>query len=58
MKTLYLNERVGSSPEFRYKVTKAVNTVAFRIGEILSLTAASEYCMSPDWKVIVTATGA
>lgn len=57
MKILYLNERAGSSPEFRYTVTKAVNTVIFSIGEIMSRAAASEYCSSPDWKIIITKTG-
>lgn len=58
MKTLYLNERPGAMTNSReYVVTKAVNTAIFAIGEILDMRAVTQYCSSPNWKIIITKAG-
>ena len=55
MKTLYLEEREGRHTGSReYVVTKAINTTCFAIGEIVTVSAATSYCSSPSWKVIIT----
>ena len=58
MKTLYVTEREGRVTGAKeYVITKAINTIAFDIGEILSRAVAHEYCGSPDWKIIITKAG-
>lgn len=59
MKVLYLTERSGRHTGSReYVVTKVVNTTAFAIGEVMTVSAATHYCSSPNWKVIITKKGA
>jgi len=56
VKILYVTEQLDPHTEGgrEYRITKAVNTVRYDIGTVLSRGIVKEYCGMPDWKIIIT----
>ena len=58
MRTLYVTEQIADAKGTReYRITKAVDTVLYDIGTVLSRGVVNGYCRNPQWKINITAIG-